>query len=147
MVYIFSVIIENLKIYSSEQKWNFACASSGRLRLYSQTLDKARNIHGNTSQVLHTRVGSWPFPQTLHKAWKGQTMLLITNINYNCKKFHNIGPCGLYYKHMTIVNDDSSIISKWSSNRIGNARVVIYNCNMFIIQANGCKTIFLAKPV
>ncbi len=36
---------------------------------------------------------------------------------------------------MTIVNEDSSVISKWSSKLIDDARVVIYNRNMFIIQA------------
>ncbi len=44
---------------------------------------------------------------------------------------------GLYYKHMMIVNDDSSIISKWSCKLIDNARVVIYDSHMFIIQATG----------
>jgi hypothetical protein len=43
--------------------------------------------------------------------------------------------CGLYYKHITIVNDDSSVISYWHSPLIGNARVVIYDHTMFIIQA------------
>jgi len=44
---------------------------------------------------------------------------------------------GLYYKHMTIVNDDSSIVNEWSSKLIDNARVIIYYRNMFIIQATG----------
>ncbi len=38
---------------------------------------------------------------------------------------------GLYYKHVTIVNDDSSIVSKWSFKLINDARVIIYNPNMF----------------
>jgi hypothetical protein len=42
---------------------------------------------------------------------------------------------GLYYKHMTIVNGDSSIISKWSFKLIDDARVVIYDHNMFIKQS------------
>jgi hypothetical protein len=42
---------------------------------------------------------------------------------------------GLYYKHMTIVNDDSSVIGKWSPKRIDDTRVVICDQNMFIIQA------------
>ncbi len=45
-------------------------------------------------------------------------------------------PC-LYYKNMTIVNDDLSIISKWSSKLIDNARVIIYDLNMFIILVIG----------
>jgi hypothetical protein len=36
----------------------------------------------------------------------------------------------IYYKNMTIVNDDSSIVRL-----IDNARGVIYDCRMFIIQA------------
>ncbi len=43
--------------------------------------------------------------------------------------------CSLNYKHRTIVNGDSSIVSKCSSKFIDNARVVIYDCNMFITQA------------
>ncbi len=43
--------------------------------------------------------------------------------------------CGLYYKHMTIVNDDSSVISRWSSKLIDAARGVIYDHHMFIVQA------------
>jgi hypothetical protein len=42
---------------------------------------------------------------------------------------------GLNYKHITIVNDDSSIINKCVTSLTDAARVVIYNCNMFIVQA------------
>ncbi len=43
---------------------------------------------------------------------------------------------------MTIVNDDSSSVSKWGSKLIDDTRVVIYNCNIIIIQATchtGCE--------
>ncbi len=43
--------------------------------------------------------------------------------------------CGLYYKHITIVNDDSSIINWWHLSLTYDARVVFYDINMFIIQA------------
>ncbi len=45
---------------------------------------------------------------------------------------------GLYYKHITIVNDDSNFTNKWRHSlvwRSSDARVVIYDCNLFIIQA------------
>jgi hypothetical protein len=45
---------------------------------------------------------------------------------------------------MTIVNDDSSIVSKWSSKIIDNARVVIYDHHMFRVQATGVS--FIPKP-
>jgi hypothetical protein len=41
----------------------------------------------------------------------------------------------LYYKHVTIVNDGSSIVSKGSSKLIDYPRVVIYDRHRFIIQA------------
>ncbi len=41
---------------------------------------------------------------------------------------------GLYYKHMTIVNDDSSAVSEQSFKLIDDARGVIYDHCMFIIQ-------------
>jgi len=44
---------------------------------------------------------------------------------------------GRYYKHVTIVNDDSSIIGKWSFKLIDDHRVVIYDRHRFIIQATG----------
>ncbi len=42
---------------------------------------------------------------------------------------------GLYYKHMTILNDDSSIISEQSFQIIDDTIGVIYDRRMFIIQA------------
>ncbi len=38
---------------------------------------------------------------------------------------------------MTVINDDSRVVSKGSSELIDDARVIIYNHNMFIIQATG----------
>jgi hypothetical protein len=45
--------------------------------------------------------------------------------------------CGLYYKPMTIVNDDSRVITKLETSPTDNARVVIYDRHMFIVQATG----------
>ena len=42
---------------------------------------------------------------------------------------------GLYYKHMTIVNEDSSIAIKWSFKLIDASRGVIYYRHMFIVNA------------
>jgi len=42
---------------------------------------------------------------------------------------------GLYYKPMTIVNDDSRVINKLEASLTDDARVVIYDCHMFVIQA------------
>ncbi len=44
---------------------------------------------------------------------------------------------GLYYKHMLIVNDNSSVVIKWSFKLIGATRSVIYESHMFIVQATG----------
>jgi hypothetical protein len=44
---------------------------------------------------------------------------------------------GLYYKHMTIDNNDSSVINKFGASLTDDARVIIYNCHMFIVQATG----------
>jgi len=43
--------------------------------------------------------------------------------------------CGLYYKPVTIINDDSSVINKLETLRIDNVRVIIYDRHMFIVQA------------
>jgi hypothetical protein len=43
--------------------------------------------------------------------------------------------CGLYYKHMMIVNYASSVINNIEALLTDDARVVIYNCHVFIVQA------------
>ena len=43
----------------------------------------------------------------------------------------------LYYKHVTIVNYTSSGINKLKALLNDNARVVIYDHHMFIVQATG----------
>jgi hypothetical protein len=66
--------------------------------------------------------------------------------NVDVLEWGNIEICGLHYKHVTIVNDDSSIVTKWSSKLIDAARGVIYNRHMFILQATGeIYEVFLAK--
>jgi hypothetical protein len=44
---------------------------------------------------------------------------------------------GLYYKHMTIVNYASSIVNKLEALLTDDARVIIYNHHVFIVQATG----------
>ncbi len=38
---------------------------------------------------------------------------------------------------ITIVSDDSSIVNKLETSLIDDARVIIYDCHMFIVQATG----------
>ncbi len=45
----------------------------------------------------------------------------------------------LYYKPMTIINDDSRVVNKLETSLTDDARVVIYNCCMFIVQAGNTK--------
>jgi hypothetical protein len=42
---------------------------------------------------------------------------------------------GLYYKPITIINDDSRVINKLETLLTDNNRVVIYDRHMFIVQA------------
>jgi hypothetical protein len=53
------------------------------------------------------------------------------------KSFVNAHPCGLYYKPMTIVNDDSRVVNKLEASFTDDSRVVIYDRHMFIVQASG----------
>ncbi len=58
---------------------------------------------------------------------------LVTSIVYTINLLQLT--CGLYYKPITIVNDDARIIKKLDASLTDNARVVIYNRHMFILQA------------
>jgi hypothetical protein len=44
---------------------------------------------------------------------------------------------GLYYKLVMIVNDDSRVVNKLEVSLTDDARVIIYDCHMFIVQATG----------
>ena len=52
------------------------------------------------------------------------------------------GHCGLYYKPMTILNDDARIINKHDASLTDDPRVVIYDRHMFIVQATGVVKLF-----
>ncbi len=45
--------------------------------------------------------------------------------------------CGLYYKHMTIVNYASSVVNKLEASLTDNARVFSYIRHVFIVQVTG----------
>ncbi len=47
----------------------------------------------------------------------------------------NFKTSGQYYKLMTVVNDDSRVVTKLETSLTDYARVFIYNRHMFIIQA------------
>jgi hypothetical protein len=47
----------------------------------------------------------------------------------------------LYYKPMTIINDDSRVITKLETSLTDDARVVIYDCLMFIVQVTGSESL------
>jgi hypothetical protein len=53
--------------------------------------------------------------------------------------------CSLYYNHVTMVNDDSSVVSKWSFKLIDNPRVVIYDHHKFLIQATDFLSHFYSR--
>jgi hypothetical protein len=44
---------------------------------------------------------------------------------------------GLYYKHIMIVNDAFNVINKFESSLTQDARVIIYDRHMFIVEATG----------
>ena len=46
-------------------------------------------------------------------------------------------PCALYYKNTTIINYTSSIVNKLQALLTDNARVIIYDHHVFIVQATG----------
>jgi hypothetical protein len=48
--------------------------------------------------------------------------------------FYNIDTCGLYYKHMTIVNYTSIGDNKLRASLYDDTRIVIYDHPMFLVQ-------------
>jgi hypothetical protein len=52
--------------------------------------------------------------------------------------YHDTG--GLYYKPVTIINDDSRVVNKLETSLTDDARVIIYDHHMFIVQSTDQKT-------
>ncbi len=52
----------------------------------------------------------------------------------NCIEYNT---SGLYYKHMTLINYTSSIVNKLEALLTDDARVIIYDRHVFIVQATG----------
>ncbi len=55
--------------------------------------------------------------------------MLVTK-NMKCFEYNS---SGLYYKSVTIVNDDSRVINKLETPLTDDARVIIYDRHMFIV--------------
>jgi hypothetical protein len=53
----------------------------------------------------------------------------------------DVSNSGLYYKPMMIVNDDSRVVNKLEASLTDNARVVIYDHHIFIVQATDQLTV------
>jgi hypothetical protein len=73
-----------------------------------------------------------------HFAWTILNKMMPRGILGSKRPLFGLNPIhhlGLYYKQVTIVNDDSIIVSEWSFKLIDGPRVVLYDHHMFIIQA------------
>jgi hypothetical protein len=55
-------------------------------------------------------------------------------------------PSGLNYKLMTIVNDDFRVVNKLEASLTDDARVIIYDRHMFVVQAIWGQTLRLIGP-
>ena len=53
---------------------------------------------------------------------------------------------GLYYKPITIINDDSRVINKLETSVTDDARFIIYEHHMFIVQATDSQGLSMFKP-
>jgi hypothetical protein len=52
-----------------------------------------------------------------------------------CRSQYPKSICGLYYKHVTIITYASSGVNKLKASLNDDARVIIYDRHMFIVQA------------
>ncbi len=66
----------------------------------------------------------------------GEVTYYAPMLVFSQASFSNISlTSGRYYKHMTILNDDSGVVNKLGASLTDNARFVIYIHHMFIAQA------------
>jgi hypothetical protein len=63
--------------------------------------------------------------------FENHSSLWLKNLNYT----KQVPSSGLEYKHVMIINDDSSIVIKFSFKLIDATRGILYDRHMFIVQA------------
>ncbi len=54
---------------------------------------------------------------------------------------------GLYYKPITIINDDSRVVDKLETSLTDDTTVIIYDHYMFIVQATGSEKLLLSQKI
>ncbi len=64
-------------------------------------------------------------------------IFLLNSFTAIKRRFLDVRISDDHYKHVMIVNNNSSCVIKWSFKLIDAARGIIYDCRMFIIQATG----------
>jgi hypothetical protein len=90
---------------------------------HSKVLPLGRTeLHANSKPVLETTA-------------RDRLSSLITIASVTTKKFYRIDTSGLYYKHIKIINYYSSVVKKFGALLTDDARVVIYDCHILIVQA------------
>ncbi len=77
--------------------------------------------------------------RTVSKLWPVAVVQLVGQ-STTVPKFKGLSPgvvytSGLYYKPMTIINEDSRVINNLEASLTDDARVIIYDHHMFIVQA------------
>ncbi len=92
---------------------HFRVLHSGKLQRYSPILDYPKTVHQKM-----------PWPK-----------LTFSALSQTTQFWHRQTIFGLYYKHSTIVNYASSIVNKLEALLTDNARVIIYDRHVFIVQA------------
>ncbi len=84
-------------------------------------------------QILFLR----PPPLKIRLHWRRFRLKSLATVTHDRLLCLPLPACGLYYKPMTIVNDDARIINKLDASLTDDSRVVIYDRHMFIVQATG----------
>jgi hypothetical protein len=64
------------------------------------------------------------------------SLMMIRIYNHHIFRVQAIGE-GLYYKHITIVNDNTSIVNKFEASLTDDTRLIIYNRHKFIVKPTG----------
>ncbi len=75
--------------------------------------------------------------QLLFTGFNKHNCFFVTELITAVEKFHDTGASGLYCKPMTIVNSNSRVVNRLETSLTDDAKVVIYDRHMYIVQATG----------
>jgi hypothetical protein len=134
LVLISPTFLSSQHAASMQPTFGIRAATSVSSTFSVQTRNQFYAICSLPNAECHKEVRNFSAKMPCSKFWSNQTTDIPDKVFQNHHGWTKAS-CGLYYKHVTIVNYSSCSVNKLRASLNDDARVIIYDYSMFIVQA------------